>query len=282
MKRLTILSIIFSSLFGTAYAGGGWTEKKGKGFVKFGQSVIRSDRFFNPEGSITRIPTIGLYTTSVYLEYGFTDRLNLISYVPFFTRITQNEEVGRQSGRVIGEGDFENNIGDIQVGLKYGLIQNKSIVVSASLILGLPTGADVGGNSGILQTGDGEFNQLLRIEASRSFYPAPFYATVSAGLNNRTNNFSDEYHFGLEIGYTKNKFTGIFKLNGVESFKNGDALGSGGNAIFANDTEFIAYGPEVAYSFNSNIGISAGALFSIRGEKILADPNYSAGVFFKF
>ncbi|NJM26575.1 MAG: hypothetical protein HC859_14985, partial [Bacteroidia bacterium] len=107
------------------------------------------------------IVTTSLYSTSFYGEYGITDRFTGIVYLPFFVRSTLNEVRYNQSGNSI-PGDAVNSLGDAEVSLKYGLIVNKPIVMSATLTLGLPLGETRGGDQQILQTGDGEFNQMLR------------------------------------------------------------------------------------------------------------------------
>lgn len=172
--------------------------------------MIYAGSFYGPGGSIVDITTIGLYTTSVYGEYGITNRLTGIAYVPFFVRSTLNEIKFKQTGNII-PGDELSSIGDAELGIKYGLIKDKPVVVSASVMLGLPIGETAGGESQILQTGDGEFNQMIRLDASHSFYPKPFYVSAYGAFNNRTNNFSDEARFGIEFGATFKKFIPIFK-----------------------------------------------------------------------
>jgi hypothetical protein len=264
------------------WAGGGWVYQKGSGFLKVNEYVIRSDQFFNPEGEIIDITTVSFYSSNIYAEYGFTDRLTGVLYFPFFVRTTLNKTQFRQSGNEL-PGDEENNIGDIEVGFKYGFAQDKPVVFSAGIYFGIPSGEDVGGEGGILQTGDGEFNQLFKFEASRSFYPIPLYATATIGFNNRTRGFSEEFHFGLEAGYNISpKFLATVKMYGVESFKNGDPGGSAGNGIFSNNTEYLSIRPGLAYTLKENWGISAEVGFATRGERILASPSYELGVFYTF
>ena len=275
-----ILFILFAFNPITSQAGGGWTPPRGSGFFKLGQNAIIANRYFQPDGSVVSITTISLYTTSVYGEYGFTDRLAGVVYAPLFVRSTLNA-IEYTSGRAGEPGDYVNSIGDVDVGLKYGLIKNGPVVVSVGLTLGLPLGETAGGETGILQTGDGEFNQLLSVQASRSW--GNFYASALLGVNNRTNNFSEEFRYGLEVGYTfGNRLLTQLRLYGVESFKNGTGEGGAGNSIFANDTEFLSVTPEIAYGLTDRFGVTANVGLAIRGEKILANPNYGVGVYLKW
>jgi len=275
LSALLAISVSFSSL-----AGGGWTPKKKKGYFKFGQNMLRSNKFYSPSGDIIDITTISLYTTSIYGEYGLTDRLATIVYAPLFVRNTINKQESRQTGMLISDGDMANSIGDLDLGIKYALTYGKSIALSGSLTLGIPTGITNGGEGQILQTGDGEFNQLIKLEASKSFYPVPLYVSTLVGFNNRTKGFSEEFHFGVEVGYTfKEKLTTTFKVYNVSSFKNGEAPTSAGNAIFSNDTEFFSYGPEISYKISDKLGVSGSAAYALSGKRILATPNYNLGVF---
>lgn len=276
-----ILSIVFFLLIQIpSQAGGGWTHKKGVGFFKFSQSVIFGNAFYTSTGDVLDLDQpVNLYTTSLYGEYGITDRFNVMVYAPVFVRSTISKAKFKRSGEVL-EGDEMNAIGDFDIGFKYGFIQNKKIVLSGSLTLGLPFGETSGGEGMVLQSGDGEFNQLIKVEASTSFYPSPVYASVSVGFNNRTKNFSDEFHFGGEVGVTLKQFVGILKFYNVSSFYNGDADGSQGNGIFSNNTEYFSFGPELLYKFTDRVGVSASGGFALSGRQILAAPNWSLGVFF--
>lgn len=267
--------------FGQARAGGGWPQPKKKGYFKLSQSVLRSSEFFNANGDIIDITTVSLYTSSIYGEYGFTDRLTGIVYAPFFVRSTLNEIERRPSGDV-EPGDEVNGVGDFDLTVKYALNTGKKIALSASLTLGLPLGNDGGGRTGLLQTGDGEFNQLLTLYASHSFYPKPIYATVSVGVNNRTDNFSDEFRYGAEVGYTgiKNLVLAL-KINSIVSFFNGDDEAISGNGVFANNTEFFSFTPEISYGLNDKFGVSASAGLALSGKRILASPNFGFGIYMK-
>lgn len=275
MRVLFLVLAFFVS--GVVWAG--WPQPKRGGYFKLGQNGIISDAFYSPSGDITTIRTNSIFTTSLYGEYGITDRFTAIGYIPLFVRSTLAEVRFRQSGRVEPSEQL-NAIGDADVGFKYGLLVNKPVVISASILLGLPLGETSGGASGILQTGDGEFNQQLRVDVSHSFYPRPFYASAYVGVNNRTRGFSDEVRWGAEFGYTSPKIIALAKLNVVESLFNGsDAVAS--NGVFSNNTEYVSPTLEVAYLFNESFGLSVSAGYAFSGRNILASPNYGVGVFYK-
>jgi len=258
---------------------GGWTQKKGNGYFKLGQNVIRGNQFYNGTGEIVDITTVGIYQTTFYGEYGFSDRFNGILYAPLYSRVTINR-VRFSSGKT-QSGDEYNGIGDADLGLKYAVLKDKKVALSASLMLGLPLGNPSGGNTELLQTGDGEFNQYFLVEAGYSF-SEHLYANVGVGFNHRTKGFSEEFRWNVELGYYQDKkFLIALKSFNVHSFKNGEPEGSAGNGIFSNNIEFMSIGPEFSVWIKQNTGISFSAQGAFSGSFILAEPAYFFGVFFQ-
>lgn len=264
------------------YAGGGWPQPKGKGYFKLGHYSIVSDAYYAPNGKIIDIATAGIHISSLYGEYGFTNRLTGIAYLPFFSRATLNEQKSGRTGNIIAEGDEVNSFGDSEIGIKYGLIVNKPIVVSVGLTFGLPLGEQTGGSTGVLQTGDGEFNQMVSVEASRGLNKGQSWISGLLAFNNRTENFSDELRFGLELG-TKigTKWFANVKIINVNSLNNGSDLETPSNGIFSNNIEYLAITPELSYQWNENYGVTGAVGFAASGKRVLASPSFSVGVFLK-
>ncbi len=272
-----IIVIILSSIFVLPLQAGGWLQGKGKGYFKLGQSIIKGDQFYNGDGEITDIITVGVYQSSLYGELGLSKKLDGILYLPFVSRLTLNDALF-SDGR-FQKGDDFTSIGDAQIGLKYGIRQDKRLVISASLILGLPLGSTDGGESGILQTGDGEFNQMVMLEAGYSFN-APLYANVGIGINNRTKGFSEEFRATAEIGYEyEKKLIIAAKFATVQSWMNGEPDGSAGSGIFSNNLEYVSFGPEISYRITEKIGCTFSYQGASAGRHILAAPSYGFGLF---
>ncbi|MFY0598649.1 MAG: hypothetical protein JXR03_03185 [Cyclobacteriaceae bacterium] len=280
LKR-SIIVCVFLINASSLLAGGGWTKEKGKGFLKLSQYFILADSYFNPEGNIIDInPNLGVYRTAAYMEYGISNRITGIAYLPFLSRSVLNAQ--RQRNGQLVEGDAITTIGDTDIGFKYGIIQNKSIVLSSTITFGLPLGNAKGGRTGTLQTGDGEFNQMLSVDASKSFYPLPIYATATLGFNNRTKGFSDEVRFGFEAGYTIKKFTIIARFAGIESLRNGDSTPNAQQGVFGNNIEFMSLSPELIYKITDKFGVSASIGTAFSGRQVLANPSYEGGLFFEW
>lgn len=278
---LLLLFICGSSLL----AGGPWPQPKGKAYIKLSEWWVRFDSHYTDEGDLDPNVTTGVYNTTLYLEYGLTDRLTGIVNFPFFSRNTVNNVVSATTGEVIIPGEALNSVGDTELGLKYTLTdQSAKVPFAVSLTLGLPLGTDIAGEEGNLQTGDGEFNQLLQLHAGSSFQLGnqAGYWSAQIGVNNRTNGFSDEFRYGIEagLGLASNKLWLIGRLQGVNSFFNGETAATTNNtSIFANNAEFLSPSIEANYYFTKRFGVSAGVGGAISGRIIAAAPGYSFGVF---
>lgn len=287
MKKILLLFVLSSISLSTITAGGPWPQLKGKGYFKLSEWWVIFDQHYTDQGLIDPNVTTGVFNTSLYAEYGLTDRLTGIVNTPLLSRNYMNNIVSNTTQEVITPGEAINTIGDIDLGIKYGLTPAGSkFPIAASLILGLPTGTLSGGTQNNLQTGDGEFNQFLKIDAGTSFSlqnKNALYVAGYLGFNNRTNDFSDEYRLGLEtgVGLMNQKLWLTGKLDIVESLKNGaTAETTTSTSIFANNAEFTSVTLEANYYLMNRIGLSASIGSAVRGEIIAAAPSYSLGVFF--
>lgn len=285
IQNIIIAIIIITILPMTLLAGGGWPQPKGKAYIKLSEWWTTSDEHYTDVGLIDPNVTLGIFNTSIYAEYGITNRLTGTIYFPFFSRALINNTVSSTTGEVLNAGDAINSLGDTDISLKYGITgSNSPIAVSASVLFGIPLGNDLGGKDNNLQTGDGEFNQFVQLDAGSGFNVAGLsaYANVHFGYNNRTSGFSDELRYGVEAGIATldSKLWFIGRLNRVDSRKNG-TLGnnSTGTSIFSNNAEYTSLGGEVSYKINEQFGFSAGITGAIDGRIILAAPSYSVGVF---
>lgn len=284
MKKL-FLTLLITIPF-LSQAGGGWTKPKGSAYYKVSQWWVVAAKHYTSNGSIDPNATMGIFNSSFYGEYGITDRVTGIVYFPFFSRAYRNAQVSGTTGMTTSPSEAVNSIGDTDIAVKYGISKPGSkFVFAGTLLLGLPLGKDDGGSDGSLQTGDGEFNQMIRFDLSRSFSIGKVnaYGNIYAGFNNRTQNFSDEFRAGGELGasFLKNKLWGILRMDVVESLQNGlsSAEGSTGMTIFSNNTEFVSYTYEAAYYISEKVGVSASYGGALSARLILAAPSYSVGVF---
>ena len=75
MRKNIFLGIILFLSVQAAYAGGGWPQPRGGGFFKLSEWWVISNQHFTDVGKLDPNVTTGIFNTSLYAEYGFTDRL---------------------------------------------------------------------------------------------------------------------------------------------------------------------------------------------------------------
>lgn len=287
MKSIILIITLVVAAVNFSIAGGPWPQQKGKGYFKLAESWIVFDQYFTNAGLLEPNVKTGIFNTSVYGEYGITNKLSGIVNGPFFTRNFIADEISPTTGDIIVPSEAINALGDIDLGLKYGVkVSGMEIPVAATFILGLPTGKSSAGTQGNLQTGDGEFNQMIQIDAGAGFNLTPkinSYFSTFIGFNNRTNGYSDEFRYGLEagLGFMDRKLWVVGRIVSVESLKNGDAPAAGKSiSLYSNNTEYTSFSFEAAYYVTKRVGFSASYAGAFRGENIAAAPTYSIGAFY--
>ncbi|WP_299675413.1 hypothetical protein [uncultured Tenacibaculum sp.] len=282
MKKYILLFVITFSLGNTIHAQ--WSKGKGNGYYKLSAWYLQYDQHYTDTGAIDPNATRTQFNTNIYAEYGITDKIDILAYVPFVAVSSQNNQISGTNGGTIQPGESVTSFGDVDLGINYGFYKKGKWAASVKLILGLPTGEDAGGSDGSYQNGDGEFNQYLstHLGYSSTLGDLPFYAKSYLGFNNRTEGFSDEFRTGLEAGinFLDSKLWVITRLNVVKSFNNGtlSAVNSNGS-IFANNIEFSSFGFEAAYYITKKLGVSLGFDSAFDGKIIAASPSFSGGIF---
>ena len=281
-KTTRVLFVVAFAAAASPALATGWPQPKSHGFFKLDFSMIRARQFYGMDGQIYDLNGAGTqlsyYTAAFYGEYGLSKRLTAIAYLPFLVRNTVNEGVGAITGEVLQPGLENTAFGDVDLGVRYGFFHKGPWVLSATLMLGIPSGDYK--NADLLYTGDGELNQLLQLEWG--YGAARWYATGFVGVNNRTKDFSEEFRYHVEAGYwvVKNKLLAAVKLAGVESFNNGSPEGSG-NGLFSNNVEYTSPQFSLTYEHRQKWGVSAQIAGAFAGRNVLASPAISLGIYGK-
>ncbi len=267
-----VLSLITLQSF-----AGGWVQAKNGGYYQLSQRVLVADQIFKNWGEVIDFRTLSNYTTSFYGEYGLTNKFTVIANVPLFTRNTLNAEIDGNTGETINEGLAKNGLGDVDLSIKYGVKTEGSFVWNIGLLLGVPTGSTDAKANLPMPTGDGEFNQMLKLEAGYGFN-SPVYLVGGLGYNNRTKGFSDDVRYDFEIGFA-HKLLFRLKISGIKSTFNGDDNFSS-TALFSNNVEHMTYNPEIGYIKDDKYGFSIG-MAGGNGRNVHADPYYTLSLFYK-
>ncbi|SEB35860.1 hypothetical protein SAMN04489761_0099 [Tenacibaculum sp. MAR_2009_124] len=280
-KQLIITAFLFAGIQSFAQ----WSKGKGKGYFKLSAWYLQSDQHFTNTGELDPNVTRTQFNTNLYGEYGLSNKLDVIAYIPFFARVAQNNQLSGTNNNTIQSGESFNSFGDIDFGVRYAIFKKGNWALDAKLLLGLPTGSSLGGSDGSYQTGDGEFNQYLStsIGYSTRLFKRPAYLKSYLGYNNRTKGFSDELRVGFEVGVNVivNKLWLSSRVNILQSLQNGTLNAANSNgSIFANNVEFSSYGFEAAYYITNKIGASVSFDSAFSGRIIAANPSYSVGIFY--
>lgn len=195
-SRFLLLLSLWLLALASARAGGGWTRKKKKGYVKVGLTTVSTDRYHPLTGGTIPTAQFRQQVYSVYGEYGLTDRLEATLNFPFFRHAAfPNLSAGQ-------------GVGDPEIGLRYGVFTGKwplAVQVAVEAPLGNPNVfgvSDADPNVYLrLPTGDGEWNVWTRATLSHSLGTLPAFFTLGAGYNKRTGGYTDQYSYGGQFGY---------------------------------------------------------------------------------
>ncbi|MEQ9168311.1 MAG: hypothetical protein RLO12_18780, partial [Fulvivirga sp.] len=231
----------------------GWTKKKGEMYSKLYVINGESDNYFNLEGVKTTTQEFTQVIGGLYLEYGISERLTLITNWPFI-----KHQYFNNTEKITG-------IGDLPLGIKYGLIKG-TFPVSLGVTAEIPIAKSDNFARNLeqtnfidqinLPTGDGEWNFRLTAAGSHSFNNAPFPVFISlfSTLNYRTEyagiNFSHQLNSGMGLG--ANIFNKKIWLElGISAQQ---SLGESEQVDFVRGegTEFTSYSISSSYVINSN------------------------------
>jgi len=273
----SLLSIIITLLCSLTEANAGaWTRKQGSYYAKLGFTTLSTNTFHTKDGDEITTADFNTWSFNFYGEYGITESLTGIAKFPFL----------RNAGFETTE-SFT-GIGDLSIGLRYGLVAG-STPVAVGILIDFPTGNENGSGtlkelptaSVRLPTGDGELNTQLNFSLSHSFYPAPAFVSLDGGYNVRTEGFTDEYLFAVQGGYKIiEKLWLQANLRGIGPISTPDPTLAGGTALgFGEGVQYTAYSFGASYEIAPRLNVSFD-LFSAFGRitNIYSGINYVLGI----
>jgi len=275
---MIVITLLLSFTFNNIYAGA-WTQKKNSGFYKLGLRYISANNVYDKDGNKIEVPKLTNLFIALYGEYGINDQFTLIANLSLLESIKVEDQI--DNGSIVSKGGSNSGIADSEIGFRYKFWQGEGSVFSTELIFGLPIGNT--DNKLGLYMGDDEFNQNVNVLFGQSFYPLPLYLSTQVGFNNRTGGFSDEIRYAAEIGFSFIPSVLLaFKINGTQTLENGsETVLGGGYGFHSNDQKYLAFGPELIYSFTKSIGISLGFESATNASNVPSALAYSFGVYFK-
>ena len=276
LRRLILSGFLFLFCSISYSTAGGWLQRPRGFYLKLSEWWVVSDQHFDGHGHIRpNIVEYGYYSTTLYAEYGIARKLTGILYFPFlnYNYFVLPTSLDRQAIWKTGDAD---------IGLKYALTFEKQMSISASLILGLPLGYY---QNEPLLTGDGEFNQVIRMDAGLGFklLHSDGWFNFYTGYNHRANGFADELQYGVEGGMniSKDKVSILLRFDRVDALGDSIDISINPQSLFSNSKEYLSFSPEIGYHMSPSWGITIGAGMALSGKNIFASPSFTVGIFHK-
>ncbi len=224
----TLYTIFLSTLFictAASYArAGAWSMNKGGLYAKLSYNHYYTNYTFTDGGGTQRLPNGTTFTdnnTTLYLEYGITDRLTMSGSLPYkWLRSTFRQQVtaGDQTKTRKKEKRW-NGFGDMELGLKYCFLA-EPVVTSVQFLY---KNAWLYEKDENIPPGNHQDDYELRFLAGKSLWPFPGYCGVEIGYRWRTQAPADEFRYLLEFGVNATRKVAFrVKLDGTKSMHNAE------------------------------------------------------------
>jgi hypothetical protein len=274
------LFLVYTS---TLFAGGPWLNKKKAGFFQI-QSTFPAGAYSvlflenNKELPLQR--AVLDYTFQAYLEYGVTNKLNLIATLPYKIVATQGVSQNALATDTLPGGSI-NGLGNSMFGVKYQLvdksfkiatsIQSSFNTVSQELEKGLITGYAANSIGLYMHFGKG-FNKNL-------------YSFIDVGINLMSTNFNDYLAIHYELGYQiKPSLWTAFTLDLRESITRESYLVENlrQTGLYTNNQEYFAFGIKASYELKNKIGFTAASFGAFSGNYVAKMSTFSLGIYKKW
>ncbi len=274
LRKNLVLICFFGSLSISSSFAQAWTLKQGKSYSQVSYSHIEGTSKYNKFGDpIDLNRKVTDRTLQFYDEYGFTDRLMMVTNFPI-KYITTGKEVLETSSNdlqeVLESGSML-ELGNVSLAFVYGIDQKGKLVYSAQLKYEFRTSlqdADVGIRSGYLGWGIAPSFHI-------GYSGDKFWSAFDFGPNFRSNDFSTQLISSLQIGTkASEKIHAILQFHLLESLENGNH--PDGNAtqtgLYTNDIEFTALNLKFGYEVSKVITIWAALGGGFSGHDVTRAP----------
>jgi len=225
----TFLSTALLMALPVAAHAGAWTAKKGEQYLKGAVNYFETSNRFGPEDGFENFRNTNF---NVYWEYGIQDNLT------FFTTGSLSDLENRSDGaETSGTG-----IGDIDIGLRYRLIDGP-VIVSVQGLFKAPYLYD---ENAELPLGNGQEDFEGKLLFGKSFGELG-YGGLEVGYRVRTDDPVDEFRVLVEYGFDVNEKTYLrTKLDSIFAAQSSDNnVGLTGPLVAAN-----AVNPQLPLEFD--------------------------------
>jgi hypothetical protein len=272
------------------WAGGPWNQSAGHGYSQIGFSYIRYTQMFNgadQENPYSLNREVTDITLQGYLEYGLSDRWNLIGTLP--VKFTSTDEKILDAGENPSTSDTLpagslNGLGNISAALRYQILSEpfalaarftaEANTIQSDETTGLATGFDAWSFKPAIDAG---------ISGER------WYAFSEIGLGLRTSDYPALFLFSLEGGYSffdsKTFLVGVVDFNLTIGTEDSDPISPPSQAatgMYLSDQEFISYGIKILQSISPHWWVNAGINGAMYGNLVANSPAYNLSLAYKW
>lgn len=274
---ITVITLLFMTL--NIQAGGPWLYKKKGGFYQVQTTFLTFPYFYlangNPYQDRTSINReVATYDFGGYLEYGLTDKVNIIANIPIKYAVSSDQTDSLYNPELLDPGSIF-GMSNFELDIKYAVLDKKiKVAVSAyslwntvnhDLQKGLITGFDYSAFGGFAHVG-GSLGKRG-------------YAFSDLGFVRTTNNYSDYFQQHIEGGY---RFGRAFFLKVTldirKSLQNGSKIEEAllQTGLHPNNQEWVGFGIGAVYELKNQIGFnfSTGGAFYAQNMGIAAPVTF--------
>ncbi len=280
-----LTAIVLLMISSSVFAGGPWLQKKHHGFAQaqlivpaYAYSSMLMGTFIKDIQGVNR-RTINA-DFGLYVEYGITDRLNVITNLPFKYVATGDLTDQQYFSELLPEGNLF-GVSNYQAAIKYGLVDKKVKVavslqsswntITNDLDKGLATGYDAASVGLMAHIGRSKENQ---------------YGFLELGYHKFTNGFSDVIELNIEHGWKLGERWNIAGVLGArQSLENGDYFNANlqQTGLSPNNQSWAAISVKAAYELAGNWGVNAGVpLVPLRFKYVGFNGTVNLGIYKKF
>lgn len=211
-KSLSLVTLM--AAIPTAASAGAWTAKKGDNYLKGAVNYFDTSSRFGEEGTFENFRNQNF---NVYWEHGLRDDLT------FFATGSLTDLENRADGVETSN----TGVGDIDVGLRYRLIDGP-VIVSVQGLFKAPYLYD---ENSELPLGNGQEDYEGKVLFGKSFGPLG-YGGLELGYRHRSEAPVDEFRFLVEYGFDVSEQVYLrTKLDGIHAVESSDAVNTGGGFI---------------------------------------------------
>lgn len=226
---ITVITVALGLLIPSQAFAGAWTAKKGETYLKGAVNYFESSSLFGPENGFESFRNTNF---NVYYEYGIEDNLTF-----FATGSLTDLENVTDGVETSGSG-----VGDIDVGLRYRLVDGPVIVS----VQGLFKAPYLYSEDAELPLGNGQEDFEGKVLFGKSFGPLG-YGGLELGYRFRTEAPVDEFRFLVEYGVNLSEKAYVrTKLDAIIAAQSSDILNDTNGAI----TIDAAFNPQQPLEFD--------------------------------